>query len=604
MAPQKSILIAHMSTQAHRSARAALLKSRRVNTELNMAWLLAHQTSLFKTCIDLQDLIRSVCHDVEHEAANSMDHTKCAAIITNIFYPMCRDRLRNDVAGEEFSLIIDEAIDHTYLGIVLKYFSKSKQRVTGALLKLQSVDSGDVDGVLCAIKTAVETEFGLNLQHCIGIATDCGGVRREIKRELPHIVLLPCVSHSLLTAISEACQVLPGKLEQLVSETFYWFDEYCCDRNRRYRYASIYKALTDGHDAEHIKKARCEPHFMSIESAVSRILAMWSQLSAHFESVHNEERSWDTERLRDLYAKPELKSYLICIMPHLRAVQRVNRLFKCDEQQVVDTSLIVDKLCLLIAKTANGITEGKRGADFDPLLSNVEECVAPNPDLGSDFETCIATQLANKSITHELAADIRRSCIAFIVQLVYALRKRLPDDVAAWRRLANISVARALAVERPKLGEMLEFTVKYTPATVAKIEMQWQRLPTIRWTQKKVTTKFWAEVHSYTDGAGNAPYAELANFARRMLVLPFTDAHDERTFRRTNIVANELRNRVEGRFFNALLMVWSSDTSLELDTTDDMLQRYDAIATGAYSYEGYNQEIVDLFEEDNFVTEE
>lgn len=77
------------------------------------------------------------------------------------------------------------------------------------------------------IRSSVVSDLGLDLQKC-GIGTDIAsvmvgrenGVHAKLKFEVPHLVWVPCICHSLQLAISEVCkEILPTKFEILVAET-------------------------------------------------------------------------------------------------------------------------------------------------------------------------------------------------------------------------------------------------------------------------------------------------------------------------------------------------------------------------------------------------
>lgn len=53
------------------------------------------------------------------------------------------------------------------------------------------------------------------------------GVFHKLKEEVPHLILIRCVCHSIQLAVSKAvAETLPRNLEFLVSETYNWFSRY------------------------------------------------------------------------------------------------------------------------------------------------------------------------------------------------------------------------------------------------------------------------------------------------------------------------------------------------------------------------------------------
>lgn len=176
---------------------------------------------------------------------------------------------------------------------MIKYFSKSRRCIVGTFLKLHPIETGDAKSLLHDIKVVIE-KHGLDLQKCYGIGTDNAsvmvgkhsGLFTLMKREVKHLVLVPCVCHSLQLAISEVSkEFLPTQLEFLISETYNWFAR---SSGRQQEYRQILNALNGGHDPLKIVQA-CQTRWLSVEIAVSRVLAQWIELETHFKlaRTHN-----------------------------------------------------------------------------------------------------------------------------------------------------------------------------------------------------------------------------------------------------------------------------------------------------------------------------
>lgn len=526
--------------------------------EARLALFVAKHTSI--NVVDhISKTIKSCLSDSPVASSLQLSRTKCSAIIRNVWYPFFQKCLMEDVDGA-YSLIVDESTDVStikYLGIVLKYFSKTQKKVIGTFLKLEAIESCDADGIVVGIKSAL-LEFGLDIKKCVGIGTDNAsvmvgrhnGVFAKLKHEIPSLILVPCVCHSLQLAISEVCkEFLPVELEFLVAETYNWFSR---SSSRQQQYKIVYQALNDGHDPLKIVQA-CQTRWLSVETAVTRILDQWLELETHFKLARTADRCFAANQLYDIFINFELKSYLIFIKPYLQDVQRVNKLFQGSSS--TDMSKLFEEICFLIEKTANSITVQRR--DFDALSSTVEDYIIPNPYLGYDLEM----HFKSSNLSEVVVKKIRQNCIQFVSKLVYSLRRRLPDNVKVLRQINRISVERALRIIKPELAPILE-EFKYPSSLITKIDMQWKNLPLVPWTAKNTTSEFWSEVKRFKDAGGNNPFEELAEFACRMLTLPFSNAEVERTFSQMNLVKTKVRNRMEGGMVNAIILIRSSLSNL------------------------------------------
>lgn len=117
---------------------------------------------------------------------------------------------------------------------------------------------------------------------------------------------------------------MPTQLEFLVDHTYSWFSR---SGPRQKQYRGLYQAINDGHEPLKIVPA-CQTRWLSIETAVSRILNQWLELETHFKWVRTAEKCFVANALYEILINQELKSYIIFIKPHLQAVQRVNKLFQ------------------------------------------------------------------------------------------------------------------------------------------------------------------------------------------------------------------------------------------------------------------------------------
>ncbi|CAG9782434.1 unnamed protein product [Diatraea saccharalis] len=141
----------------------------------------------------------------------------------------------------------------------------------------------DANGIIAAIKTTL-TKFSIPLQNLVGIGTDNAsvmtgvnnGVHAKLKEELPNLVLVRCVCHSLQLAVSAATkQFLPRNLEFLIKETYDWFSR---SSARQIAYKELYNVINDGHDPLKIVQA-CQT---SVEHALSHNKEPIAQLMLHF----------------------------------------------------------------------------------------------------------------------------------------------------------------------------------------------------------------------------------------------------------------------------------------------------------------------------------
>ena len=134
-----------------------------------------------------------------------MHRTKCTEMIHGVLAPYFLKKLVADVGDQRFSLLLDEYMDasvSTYLGVVIKYFSDTKQTT---FLGLVELEGGDAKSIACAVVAFLE-KCCLKKENLLGIGTDNAfvmtginnGVHKVLKEEygLKYLVLIRCVCHS------------------------------------------------------------------------------------------------------------------------------------------------------------------------------------------------------------------------------------------------------------------------------------------------------------------------------------------------------------------------------------------------------------------------
>lgn len=121
----------------------------------------------------------------------------------------------------------------------------------------------------------------MNIKNLIGLGTDNASVMVGVKvfmnylNVLTHtyIILVKCVCHSIQLATSHACsETLPRHLDFLASETYCWFSK---STLRQQSYQNLFKVLNDSQTTLKIVRV-CNTRWLSIETAVSRIIDQWS----------------------------------------------------------------------------------------------------------------------------------------------------------------------------------------------------------------------------------------------------------------------------------------------------------------------------------------
>jgi hypothetical protein len=251
------------------------------------------------------------------------------------------------------------------------------------------VDSGKAEDIVNALinhlqknKIDIKKLNGIGSDNASTMVGSARGVYEIIKTKfnLPKLVLVRCVCHSLQLALSKATEKsLPRQLKFLVKETYNWFS-HSTDRQKKYK--EIYRTLNDGEDPLKIPKV-CATHWISIEPAINRILSQWMELKTLFEITRLSEHSYTAEVLHSLYNNSTNQLFLIILQPILQRVQETNKLFECDK---VDVTKLLDSLRDLLKYLGSKIIIPSAIHNFNFFFWKLKDKLDPNPYFGFAFE--------------------------------------------------------------------------------------------------------------------------------------------------------------------------------------------------------------------------
>lgn len=238
LTPKLSDLKAHALTKKHKAS-AGLLTDIAKQTSLpfttvekiddtklaegRIAVFVAAHTSV-ATCDHISCLCKSIFSDSNIASRIQLKRSKCSAIIKNVLYPQFVQDLKDSIGNKYYSLLIDESTDISvmkYLGVAVIYHDELSEKIVSTFLSLSEIEDCTADGIVATIKHTLGY-FGLDINKLRGIGTDNAsvmvgvnaGVYKKLKVDVPNLVLIRCVCHSLQLSVSAAAaECLPRNLE-------------------------------------------------------------------------------------------------------------------------------------------------------------------------------------------------------------------------------------------------------------------------------------------------------------------------------------------------------------------------------------------------------
>lgn len=289
----------------------------------------------------------------------------------------------------------------------------------------------------------------------------------------------------------------------------------------------------------------CDTRWLSIETAVGRIVKQWVELKTLFSIARQKEKCYSAEILYEMYNDNNNLAYLTFLHPILLEIQSVNKSFESNNS---DPCKLLSDLTLLVRSVAKRFVNPYY--QKDPLTTNMDSYVIPQMVFNNEFEDLIKN-------TNKKDQDVLKDrCLQFLKVLLKQFQQRLPKNIHILEKVSMISVKNALQVVKEPLTPLMEL-FKYEVKNIDKVNHQWNNLTNIKWIEHISTSKFWKEVDDYVDASGNNPFNELCKLSKCLLVLPWSNADVERLFSQMNVVKTKLRNRMGPKLLDSILTIRS-----------------------------------------------
>lgn len=545
------------------------------HAEVKLALYVACHTS-----INAVDHLTDVCKVAFH--GNSLTQnlhlhiTKCTCILNNVLAPYFQHTLTTNIENSFFSLIIDESTDISvkkFLGLIIIYFSESQNQIVTTFLDMPQLFDFSASGIVEVIKKIL-LKYNLKLNNLIGIGTDNAsvmtgvnnGVYVKLKEEIPNLILIRCICHSLQLATSSS--------------------------SRQNTYKNLYKTINNNEEPLKIVSAlSCKTRWLSIEIAVSRIVDQWLELKTHFQISRNVEKCYTAETLYCMYSDDKNYAFLSFLKTVLQEVQRVNKLFECVS---ADPTKLIKELNQLITILTNKIVLPSHH-QLDIFKHKIEDYVDWNCYLGFKFETIIRNLKDNKHLLQDEECALRKRVINFVIALIEELKTRLPENLDIMNKVSYLSYDVALNHNKPSLISLLKFFGKKDDE-IDIIENKWRMLHLINWNATKDTKQFWYEVYNFKDASNENPFKPLASFAVMLLTLPISNAEVERLFSQLNLIKTKIRNKLSVTTTNSILRIRYSLKQYNkcchnYDIPNDIIKKIKTNETYKESHEDYDLDL-------------
>lgn len=569
----KKDLISHAKTDKHKKStgweksakattpiskiyRPTLAESTKI-AELKIAAFIAEHCSLL-TVDHLINILPQLDPSSDPLKNLKLHRTKCSMLIKNVLGPSMLEDLIEEIGDSPFSIIIDESTDlstQKVLCIMVRFFSHKTKQVVTTFYRVIKVIDCDAKSLHELIVNQFKQD-ALKLENLIGIGVDganvmvgkYNSVTALLKRELPDLIIVKCVSHSLHLCAEKAAELLPRQLEFLVRETHNWFS-YSPKRVDKYR--NLYETINNNKDPNKIQ-GLSGTRWLARYQAICTILDQWDELKLLFSLAMSDDKCLMAERLHDIMDRLPYKAFLVFLKNELKTVTSLNLLFQSDN--VEPTKLFEDLFLLYKHLLQRLIVPSylEKLMDSELVEFNFKEHLMHTASMyfGFDFQG-----ISQKLTVNDLL-DVRERCKSFLCCLVEQIQQRLPENLSMLKMISELHPRIATSQIKPDLKPILNHIHRtHIYGNKNDVELEWNQLNNKQWTNISSSADFYYEIYNDVDAAGSRRFENVAKFGLAFVTVPISNASVERAFSIYNIVKNKLRNRISIEMVQNMMMV-------------------------------------------------
>ncbi|XP_053692536.1 uncharacterized protein LOC128740986 [Sabethes cyaneus] len=395
----KSNLLTHVATQRHQICAAQLVKPFETeekitnNTALHKisaaelklcAWALEHNVP-FSAVDSLANLLKTTASDGNVLAKIRLGRTKTVSVIEGVIAAVQHEELIEKMRKTSFSILIDESTDTSSvktLAIVVRILDPTEFKAIDTFYKALEIEFADHKSIYNAIIAQFNIDRIDYKTHLKGFGSDGASVMmgknnsvmRLLKCDCPQLIDVRCTCHSLALCVSNACEVLPTYVEQLMRDIYNYI---AGSPKRCTEFVRIQQILElNPKKVLHPSATR----WLSLENVVARNLELYSELVLFFTFQANHDKNQTACRILSHLVDPMTKPILLFLNYILPVVNKVNRLFQSEDSQFSEIYEEAKILVLIILKNmcvedyVHRITEGEFSpTNYERFLKNEEQ---------------------------------------------------------------------------------------------------------------------------------------------------------------------------------------------------------------------------------------
>lgn len=536
--------------------REMLLKK---EAQLKMAVHLAEHNLSF-AYMEHANKFYSHCFPDSQVAANlNCSRTKMTEIIKTKVAPYVRGNLAKKLNSSKFSIIIDETTDVSTkksLAIAVRFFDNEVGRVKDyhfALVELDLATSEKIFSVMCDLFK----DNNIDINNLMGFASDNAsvmmgdikGVKARFLKIIPHLFVMPCISHSLHLCASKACTVLPNNLEKLCHEIYNYF------AHSAKRQKSLYDFQVFADTKPHQILRPSQTRWLSLYMVVERICEQWQALTLYFQGEVLEENITNAIFILDCLNNPVYHIYFKFLKHILSLVTKLNTLFQSETPRF---HIFLENITN-IYKTIMKFYIKSEIVNSKIPLSKINPT---NPDYYLQIEKIyLGIEVEQFLLSHDIHQNdinsIKVKCLDFYSTLCSEIKSRVDFSDETLNMMQILNPETVFSDNKESLARLVNrFPNIIDKNNLPNLDLEWRELSNFKPANEKLNfDEFIIYMGAKKNGIGEQLFPNLTNFFKSISCLPHSSAAAERLFSQLNIIKTKYRNRLEISTCDALLLV-------------------------------------------------
>nr|XP_008192464.1 PREDICTED: uncharacterized protein LOC103312773 [Tribolium castaneum] len=552
----------------------------------NCLMVAAHNIS-FRTIDHITSVTKKNFKECEVAKKMALKRTKGEMIVKNVLASVIKDKLKEELHNQRFSVLLDESTDISnkrQLCILVKYLCKSQIKTQLLDIKEMGADDGTAKGIYSLFKESLR-EFNLEGANVFGYCADNASVmmgskesvKVYLRSENPSLIASACICHSVHLIAVSAADKIPPNVETLLQNISTYF-------SRSPKRQKILEEFQDFMKAEKLKFLKpSQTRWLALSHCIERFLLMWDVLSELFKMAAFEDQNGVASLIHNDLCSPVVKAYLYFLKYVLPIFNEFNMFFQSKKSLL---HLLYSE-CLRFLKFL--------GANFlKPEFLDETQIVNINvyhPDVLNDIEQINVGPEAFDLIKHfdnNLRLQFKLNCVQFYQKAFSECLKRFPLT-EFYKNIIFVIPEVALKIdsqfcdiscvaENIYANKTVDCVREYNKLKIFFSESEKENLP-------KESLPFWKHLQTLKNFSDEHLFKNISELALTVLLIPHGNADVERVFSLMCDVKSKKRNKMSTEMLCAILRI-----KIDLHNENSCCEDY--VFTNKH-YEKYNQNMYD-----------